>query len=72
MQKNWKQADEYIDKAGNPLDLSEQEKSIYEKSFNETSFQWGDIWHRARIQKPFDMPESDMKVFVDLILKMLQ
>ncbi|CAH0043565.1 unnamed protein product [Clonostachys solani] len=72
MRANWKQADAYIDKAGNPLDLSEQEKSIYDRSFGEESFQWGDIWHRARIQKPYDMPESDMEVFVDLILKMLQ
>ncbi|KAK7213956.1 hypothetical protein V2G26_021134 [Clonostachys chloroleuca] len=69
MRKNWKQADEYIDKAGNPLDLSEQEKSIYEKRFDETSFQWGDIWHRARTQQPYDMPESEMEAFVDLILE---
>ncbi|CAH0031367.1 unnamed protein product [Clonostachys rhizophaga] len=72
MRTQWKEADEYIDKDGNALDLSEAEKSIYGAPIGKDSYYFGDIWYRARIQKPFDMSEDGLNIFMDLIQKMLQ
>jgi serine/threonine protein kinase len=64
----WHDADKFLDPDGNALDMQEQDDEIY----GPDDFEFGDIWHHAKIRKPLDMSDTEMEIFVDLIRKMLQ
>ncbi|KAK2607069.1 hypothetical protein N8I77_005776 [Diaporthe amygdali] len=64
----WSDASEFVDAEGNALDMQEQDEQVYEPD----DFEYGDIWHHARIRKPLDMSDNEMEVFVSLVKVMLQ
>ncbi|KAG6354949.1 hypothetical protein INS49_004030 [Diaporthe citri] len=64
----WRDAAEFVDTEGNALDIQEHDQQVYEPD----DFEYGDIWHHAKIRKPWDMSDREMEVFVGLIQAMLQ
>ncbi|KAH8666998.1 kinase-like domain-containing protein [Xylariales sp. PMI_506] len=67
LRAQWPDADEFVDPEGNALDMQERDEDVYTPDH----FEYGDIWHHARIRKPWDMSDDDMEVFVGMLLKML-
>jgi serine/threonine protein kinase len=68
MRAQWSNAEEYVDEQGNALDMQEQDGEIY----GPDDFEYGDIWHQAKIRKPLDMTDQELEMFINLIQKMLQ
>jgi hypothetical protein len=64
----WRDADKFVDMDGNALDMQEQDEQVYEPD----DFEYGELWHHARLRKPLDMPDPEMEVFMGLIQQMLQ
>lgn len=66
----WPEADRFVDETGRVLDnLAELDDG---EVYGPDDFEYGDLWHHARMRKPFDMSDGDLGEFVDLIQQMLQ
>ncbi|KAH8879447.1 kinase-like protein [Thozetella sp. PMI_491] len=68
LRARWRDANEYVDSDGSALDMQERDETTYDLE----DFEFGDIWHHARRRKPIDMGDSELEVFVGLILQMLR
>lgn len=64
----WKGASSILDSQGRALGLLELEGEEPEPD----DYNYGDIWYQAKWRKPLNMSEDDMKLFVDLLLLMMQ
>jgi serine/threonine protein kinase len=74
LRARWCDADKFVDSEGNALDMHKHDEELYGpmNPYGPGDFEYGDIWHQARMRKPLDMSDGDMDVFVRMILKMLQ
>lgn len=68
VRKYWKGASGILDSQGKALSLLELEGEEPEPDH----YSYGDIWYQAKWRKPLDMSDDDMKLFVDLLLQMMQ
>ncbi|KAK3689556.1 kinase-like domain-containing protein [Podospora appendiculata] len=66
----WRDADRYVDAAGNALDMTEEDEQ--EEEYGPDDFEYGDIWHHAGRRRPLDMDEKEMRVFVYLMQDMMR
>lgn len=64
----WPAADRYVDADGCALEARDDDGEPYTPD----CFEYGDIWHQARVHRPLDMGDEEMAEFVHLIKAMLR